>query len=941
MTKNGFLKQVATKIFEKEQTNLHDVMILFPNRRAIRFFFEYLKDCAKENNLSSNNNSVFFVPEIFSIDQMVISSMPDIHKGENLELLYILYSVYSQVLEERYLSKDSNDIDKNIKIEPFDEFYFWGNTILNDFDQIDKELVNAKALFRNLQDYRDLQADPESYLTKEQIDLINRLFNTSIGEGKESLIKNNFVSIWNCLAEIYEKFNQRLDELHIAYSGKMYREFARRLEEDKIVLSCKKIKVIGFSVLNNVEKKIFRLLRDKFNTDFYWDYDKYYVEDKQNEAGIFIRENLTLYPQSEDIKDIKYDNIKESEQEINIIEAPYETTSLAYIPKWLDEITKQAENNGDNKENLSNIAIILNDETLIPLVLKIIPKQYEEKINITMGYPFSQTWFYNEVKEKMNALVDDNKFNKQNVFEAIKEITNSITNNKKNKDVWQIAVLKKVCKSLLSFLSSIENVQKIQKEITSNTEKEDLGIDGSIIKNIIKRELSSLKIDILSDGISGVQLMGMLETRTLDFDYILMLSTNDDNLPHLNNESSFIPYSFRKAYNMMDIDRKAGVFAYYFYRLLHHVKRIDYLFVTVGSESKVNEKSRFVRQIEIEFPHYTKNKQINFKSLITNKGNSEEQTKKYPFDIKQLERYIDKGEKYLSPSSLNNLIDCQQKFYLNNVYYLREDIEDDKYLAIAFGNIFHNSINIFYDKLNTLKKQNQFDETDIDNLINDSIEEYLNKKESEKEKKVCGDEFHLELIKKYIKRVWNIDGDEKIDYLCGEKEYRVDLEIEGHIVHLGGRLDRMDYVLDGKEKVLRILDYKTGTAKEMKFNEIRNLMFPQNTTKARSEDGFDYIFEVLFYCYLVYKSGGVTKIKPELMYLSKMHEREIYRGARNAKKVFYYDEEAHIEFEKCLIELLKTLINKEKEEYPIYNMEFNDKKCKFCDYRILCYINKE
>jgi len=938
MTENGFLKQVATKIFEKEQTNLHDVMILFPNRRAIRFFFEYLKDCAKENNLSSNNNSVFFVPEIFSIDQMVISSMPDIRKGENLELLYILYSVYSQVLSEKYI--DNNDTtNNNITIEPFDEFYFWGNTILNDFDQIDKELVDAKALFRNLQDYRDLQADPESYLTEEQIALINRLFNTSIGKDEQSSITKNFVSIWNCLSDIYEKFNQCLDELHIAYSGKMYREFARRLENNKIALSCKKIKVIGFSVLNNVEKKIFRLLRDNFHTDFYWDYDKYYVDDKQNEAGIFIRENINLYPQSEDIKNIKYDNIKENKQEIDIIESPYETTSLAYIPKWLDEVTKETKNNNEGKQDLSNIAIILNDETLIPLVLEIIPKQYKDKINITMGYPFSQTWLYNEVIEKMNALVDSDKFNKENVFEAIKEITKDITQNKKNKDVWQIAILKKVCKSLLSFLTSIENVQNIQKQTNTTSNKDSLRIDGSIIKNIIKKELSSLKMDILSDGIAGVQLMGMLETRTLDFDYILMLSTNDDKLPHLNNESSFIPFSFRKAYKMMDIDRKAGVFAYYFYRLLHHVKRIDYLFVTVGSESKVNEKSRFVRQIEIEFPHFAKNKQINFKSLSTNKGLSKKQTKKYPFDIKQLE-YIDEGEKYLSPSSLNNLIDCQQRFYLNNVCYLREEVADDKYLEIAFGNIFHNSINIFYKKVKEINSD-RLEEDKVDNLINKSIEEYINDEKNKKEKRVCGDEFHLELIKKYIKRVWNIDRNEKIGYLCGEKEYKVDLEVEGHTVHLGGRLDRMDYVFDGTEEVLRILDYKTGRAKDIRFNEINDLMFAQDTTKARADSGLNYIFEVLFYCYLVYKNGEATKIKPEIMYLSKMQEREMYCGKGSAKKVFYYDENTHREFEKCLIELLKTLINKEKEEYSIYDMEFNDKKCEKCDYRILCYINKE
>ncbi|MBR1626557.1 MAG: hypothetical protein IJ681_05365, partial [Bacteroidales bacterium] len=506
MQNEGFLKQVARKIFETEKNNMHNVMVLFPNRRAIRFFFEYLKQY-------SDSDSLFFVPEIFSIDEMVVRNLTDIQKGDNLELLYLLYTVYCEVMSENNANTPSTSDEKgeNSK-ETFDDFYFWGNVILSDFDQIDKELVDAKALFRNLQDYKDLQADPTGYLTKDQIDLINRLFNTSLGNDNLSMRKN-FVKIWNCLYDIYSRFNSLLDEKHLAYSGKMYREFATRLKKGEINLSCEKIKIIGFSVLNNVESKIFRLLRENYTTDFYWDYDEYYLNDQQNEAGIFIRENLKLFAQSEDLKEAKFDNIATNSQVINIISSPYETTSLAYIEKWLKEIEQSKNNDTDNEFKFSKVAIVLNDESLVPLVIKSLPVDYKDKVNITMGYPLNQTWLYGEVLEKLNKLADKNEFSQEDVFNVIKEIADNISQGEKHENLWQIAVLKKICNTLLKF---IEVIEKIDKQ----------NLSAEIVKNVLKKELSSLNVDIISDGIGGVQLMGMLETRALDFDYILMLSAN-------------------------------------------------------------------------------------------------------------------------------------------------------------------------------------------------------------------------------------------------------------------------------------------------------------------------------------------------------------------------------------------------------------------------------
>ncbi len=909
MKGSGFLHTVAQKIFEKEKDNLQNVMVLFPNQRAIRFFFEYLKDNAR-NSVTPNDkdNSVFFVPKIFSIDQMVGDYLGDMRKGDNLELLYLLYTVYCDVFRKNLQTQD------DYTIESFDEFYFWGSVILKDFDQIDKELVNAEALFRNLQDYKDLEIDPKEYLNSQQIELINRLFNSNI-DNDESSMRKNFVKVWNNLYEIYQQFNVLLDKHNLAYSGKMYREFARRLEQGEITLNCEKIKIIGFSVLNKVEKKIFRLLKEQYTTDFYWDYDNYYAKNDKNEAGIFIRENIVLFPQSNDLKDVSFDNIANKKQKINIISSPYETTSLAYIGMWLKEVVT-------SKSVLNTTAIVLNDESLIPLVIKSLPADYKGKINITMGYPFNQTWLYNELLADLYALVDKGEFSKQKVFDTIKHIVDSFTDKQKD-GLWQVAILKKISEMLLSFIDMLDKIK-------------DVKIGGDIIKNVLKKELSAFSLDIISDGIDGVQLMGMLETRSLDFENVLMLSTDDDNLPKLSREVSFIPYSFRKAYDMGSMERKSGVFAYYFYRLLQHTKRVDYIYTTIGGENKLKEKSRFLRQIEIEFPAIGEKKQINYKSLTAVKALRPE-NREYFFDINEL-KFLDKGDKRLSPSSLNNLIHCQQKFYLKNVRYLSETIDDDDYLAIAFGNVFHNSINLFYEDI----KGKNIGVEDAMPYIENAVDKYINSDAAEQDKRVCSDAIHLNMIKKYMKQVYRKDFENNVEYIGGEKEYKRDLNVGGYTVHLFGRLDRIDRVEDSNYgHVVRIVDYKTGAAKERNFNTFEQLMQCPNEGQKSRKNGFENIFEILFYCYLAYNNGEADVIKPELLYLSNLDDRDITMSesrSRN-KNVFYYDKNTNEAFEKSLKTMLGDFLSKQQGEK--YEAIINEDKCRYCDYYILCRMGKK
>lgn len=922
MNNNSFLSLVAENIIENEKDNLNNVLILFPNRRAIRFFKEQMKQTGKMY-------FPCFTAEMLSIDELIKKYTPDYILGEQLQLLYILYQSYQEVYYTH------NPIGENETKESFADFYSWGNMILNDFDEIDKSLIDAKILYRNLQDYKDLQADPESYLTKEQIDLINRLFNSNLSEEKNLGIRKNFISIWNCLYEIYTNFNSRLDLEHLSYSGKMYRLFSQRLQKKEIKIEQEKIKIVGFSVLNTCEKEIFKLLKTDYHTDFYFDYDEYYKNNPQSEAGIFIRENLQTFPMNEEFSKNNFDRIVTNKNKINIVSTPNDTTSLAYIEIWLNEVVPLA-------NNLSDIAIVLNDENLIPLVLKSLTEKYNDKINITMGYPFNQTWLYGELIEEVTKLADDDKFNSEAVYQVIKSLSIEIKKQTRKNTSWQYLILKKVNDELQAFIKELDKIE--QQDITKD-----------IIKKIVTRTLSNLKIDIISEGIEAIQIMGMLETRALDFEYILMLSTTDDNLPKISRDSSFIPLTFRKAYGMMNIERKTGVFAYYFYRLLHNVKRINYIYTNNTTLNKLKEKSRFIRQLEIELPIAKNNYDCIEQKHISATNTIEQKIRKYAFNIEDLLFIDNKTNKTgkivrLAPSALNNLIHCEQKFYLNNIKYLREDLSDEQFTAIAFGNIFHSLAKYVYEKF----REKQVETEKLDKYIYIAIEEYFQSGETEKEKlvkererKLAGDDLHLHMIQHYLKTIYVQDANGENEYIGSEMEFNVDMPIAGHIVHFYGRLDRMDY--NKKENILRIVDYKTGSKKDATFKDL-SLLF-QNLKKGENEsfiprkDGAANLFEILFYCFLVYNDKNSQykgkDIKPELMYLSSLDEKDrtITMGDRNKKIKFIYNEETDKQFKTHLINLMeRTIFVPNKQEYKT---NVSEEFCKYCDYKILCRTDKK
>lgn len=882
----SFLRKVAEDVCKMPKEQLTDLILIFTNRRAIKYF---------EKEYKSMQEGVFMMPECKTINDFVTSLSP-YKQADELSLVYLLYKSYSSI----YYSK--NPLSENEEAESFENFFFWGKTILNDFDDIDKNLADARKLYTTLSEEKEIDELFDFLDEKQKIVLLQYFNDFKKLYSGESKLKDNFVKIWNCLFDIYSDFKKRLSENSIAYSGMIYRELVERESNNEVLFGENVYAIIGFNVLNQSETLLFQQIRESNSTFFYWDYDTYYTEDKRQEAGLFMRENITKFPCSETYKENDFSQIKNNDSEINIIKTSYETSQVLYIRKWIKDLEERY---GDSLRQ-NQIAIILLNENLLPYVVKALPNTINNQatqVNITMGYPFK----FSNLYEEISIFLDKPENKSLSATEQIDKLIEFLKNKGKG-ETCSNEVKESVFRSIEKLTDFKQTIDFIKEELPE-----------TFIRKTILRLLQKQSMPFESDSINGIQIMGLLESRNLDFSHVLLLSATSTQLPGSVNSITFISNSLRRAFGLTTDDRKLAVYAYYFYRLLHNIKTIDIIYNSISANKDNEELSCFLQQLRLE-----SSKQVSMQTLSFGTPKNEIQItipakeKSTIEDIISGKCNMENEKSFFSPSFLNSYLSCPLQFYYDKIKELKPSDEEADLQYLAFGSLFHNSAELF-EKSNREKS------------YEDCIEEGL--KEIDDKQKAIIKSFHKELVRNYLFGLAEYDKqNQERKFQNAEVKIYNAITIDGIKVKFGGIIDRID--LEGETLVLS--DYKTGGDEES-FKYIEDLFDSKKENRAK------YLFQIFFYAWLLWEKAEIdigekklrfnkNKIKVQIIYVHKL------RSPQYKVKTYEYNAEIHKDFDECMKKLVKSLFDTDSTN--VWEPQPKENICKYCDYQTLCPNNE-
>ena len=952
-----FLKQVAHDLYNKTEGNFTKVAIVFPNKRASLFFNEYL---------AQESDRPIWSPTYVSISELFRQSS-DLSIADPIKLVCDLYKVFQKATGSK---------------ETLDDFYFWGEMLIADFDDADKNMADTHALFSNLKNLNELM-DNYDFLEEGQKEALSQFFhNFSINQVTE--LKQRFISMWNVLGDIYAEYKALLESQSIAYEGMLYRQVIEQLDVE--ALPYNKYIFVGFNVLNKVEHTLFKKLNEAGKAMFYWDYDTFYLNKTPHEAGEFIRRNLRDFPS--ELPASFFDNLNQP-KEVTFIESPTENGQVRYLPQWIQEnLTSQ------EKET----AVVLCNEALLQPVLHALPDNVKH-INITMGFPLSQTPAYSFVNALMElhtsgynpnngrylfaevisvlkhpytrqlspeaekleqTLTRDNRFyplpselKQDNVLELL------FTPRRNNLDLCsmlsealkEVAVIYQQQAASHSdafdqlYRESLFKTYTLVNRFHTLIESKELNVQAGTFQRLLTRVMSSSSIPFHGEPAIGMQVMGVLETRNLDFRHLIMLSVNEGQLPKAGGDSSFIPYNLRKAFGMTTIDHKIAVYAYYFYRLMQRAEKVTLVYNTATDGINRGELSRFMLQFLIEWGYPVLRKQLEAAQspqssapIIIEKTPDVMERMKSVFDIRNNPKAL------ISPSALNCYLDCPLKFYYKYVALLSAPDEVTADIDSAkFGSIFHYAAEHIYkdltahgklisrENLETLLK----DEVRLQTYVDNGFKElFFNLPPNEQPEYNGIQLINSAVIVKYIQQLLRNDlRYAPFTFIGSEQRIFENIEIctsTGDIQsRIGGIIDR----IDSKGESLRIVDYKTGGDADTPAN-VQSLFIPD---KKRS----NYVFQTFLYASIVCKKlrekNDSRLVAPALLYIhraaSENYSPVIQMGEpRKPKEPVDNFAQHEGDFRENLKTLLEDIFN---PDISFTQTEIED-KCAYCDFRALC-----
>ncbi|MDE6369148.1 MAG: PD-(D/E)XK nuclease family protein, partial [Muribaculaceae bacterium] len=891
---------------------------------------------------------------------------------------------YRRLLAERGREEQLSD---------FDKFVFWGGMILDDFDDVDRQLVNADKLFKNLKDFKEINAD---YLDDEQKRVVRQIwgetartaavteFWTHLNNTDEDSIETRFINLWELLGDLYRLFTAQLHAKGFDTAGGQYRDAAVTINNaDKEDLSKRHYSFIGFNDLSHSEIMIFKRLKDSGAADFFWDFDSVLMQLAiDGYLASQMRKMKTLFPMPDDFEPA----ICETLPEIEVMPVPscIVQTKAAYsvLESW-------EKSNILGNANAINTAVVLPDENLLTPLLLSIPENVPA-VNITMGVPFNSTafaamlhsiismqlrsrvirgevyYYYADVidllshphfqaiapldAEKIKCKIDKDKlFNIKatdlcTTYPQLAYLFTPVKNDKDHNEICRYMVnlinglsdaLRENAKTPPHGLPEIDMLNYFSKGITElNNLIESYGItmSGNTYFSLFERLMQSRRIDLQGTPLRGMQVMGVLETRALDFDNIIILSMNENSFPRKSYMRTMIPNNLRIGYGLNTIDRQDSLYTYYFYRLLSRAKRVKLIYDSRTGSFGAGEPSRYISQLlHIAPDGVIKTKGVDINSEITSTVPlSVVKTDAVMKELDNLRSGL--GRNNLSASSLKDYHKCRLKFYLFYVKNLRGNNEiEDGIPSSTYGTIVHKVAELLYQPyegkeltheiIMSIRNANDY----VDNLVKKVIlQEFYHKSGIESIETMPPEgSLTASVISTYVKKMLDIDAQlAPFVYKKGEKKVKEPWKINDNLtINFYMAIDRIDIIRPGH---LRFIDYKTGADKS-KPTTIEKIFQRGNTEDSA-------IFQLLTYC-LAY--GDIIEncsIKPlvyPLRSLASENKIPEFKVDNQLIDDYHQIEES---FRKNLFDMIEEIFDK---DVPFDQAEDN-KACKFCPFLDLC-----
>lgn len=967
-----FIQKIVDNILIDSINQLVNQCYVFPTRRACAFFRHALQIKFK--------NTTFFAPKILSI-QDCATHLTNMYVADDLHLLLELFKVYMPI---------TNDVDSKNNPLTFDVFFPWGQMLIKDFDEIDKYLVNAEHLYSTLFEIREMEV--EYNLNEELVEIMSRFREVMSAEQKTDL-QEKFLKVWSKSFDVYEAFKTILKDKQIAYEGMIYKEWDNLLKDKSYNSPYKEFIFCGFNALSKVEESIIDSLLLRKQAKIYWDADSSYLEDERQESGMFMRKYFQKYPPSDFSKWIITQNAIYNNTNIELIEIQGSVGQGRVCCQTLED---KKFNGRETALILCDESHLFPTLYGMPQYIEKLNVTMGYSLKQTPLFTLAQTLFDLQLEAKGSAKKTwyrhtsiqnllNNTYFRSLTGEQGEELLKRIIKEKLAwvsdvvifeylEDDWLKSLFKQ-SKDATEILGKLEqllykmfkNLSLNDEDLLDETNEDEIGEPISLeqemvyhfikhinlfrsrisqydfefelkhLKKIFLESLMALKIPFSGEPLEGVQLMGFLESRVIDFEHVIISGMNEGNIPAGQKNNSFIPYAIRKAYGLPTFEEQDAIYAYHFFRLLQRAKNIVLITDSLAAGSgNAGEASRFYQQVKTHLkteniPHQLKTFSTN---VVANKPapnlviEKTEEVQELLNNFEVNENTSWENQKSFSPTAITDYINCPVQFYFKRIVNLKPvKVFEEEIKQVDLGNVVHECLEILYKPLLNLELDaNQISVLLKGDLISKTIDDLLRKERFISDEKSLEGKNYLKrsIIERIVRKVLETDR-KSVPFTILSLEashYQTTLELENKkTVRIQGQIDRIDL----KDGITRIIDYKTGNAHfNNRVSRGKTVEIEKYLPPYFEKPDFKAGFQAYFYAYLFHKKEQNKPVKVGIYGL-----KTLGAGIRFLNDNQVLDNEFFEAFEEELKQLLGEIMD---FEIPFIQSEEKD-RYKYSDFK--------